>query len=282
VLGLLGPNGCGKSTLLKILSGLMLADTGTIRIFGEDVTSKLSKIRKIVSYAPGLLAGGAWLDPVLTARQNLILMMEFFRTHKENSQVDAILSLLGLGDVADARIASFSSGMLARLLLAYNLLIDKPIIMMDEPLAGMSPEVRKVFYECVSNQKKEGRTILYVTQEVGEACQHCDRIAIMNKGSIVALDSPDKLINTAVGDVIDLELDKSFGLKEEIEKITGEIMVVTTHENIVKTLTRDYTTVLPRIINFLTSRGFRIITINIHKPRIEDVFIKILEESVKI
>jgi len=278
VLGLLGPNGSGKSTLLKILSGLLLPDSGTIKIFGVDLTGKCNKIREMVSYAPGLLAGGAWLDPALTAKQNLMLMAEFFK--KSAKDVDAALSLLGLRDVADVRIATFSSGMLARLLLAYNILNDKPIMMFDEPLAGMSPEVHRAFHEYILDQKKRGKTIIYVSQDIEEISKCCDRVAIMNKGRIVAIDKPEKLISMAgEEDVIDLGLDKPFTSIEELKAACKGVSSVTVHGNITKVRVEDYSIALPKIVNFLISNNYRIVSMKVHKPTLEDAFIKYIEEG---
>jgi len=273
ILGLLGPNGSGKSTLLKILAGLLLADSGVIKVFGEDLSNRYEKLRQLVNYVPGLLVGGAWLEPTLTVKQNLTLMAEFFE--KNSRDIDEILSSLELNEVSDVRVATLSSGMLARLLIGFGFLIDKPIMLFDEPLVGISPEIHETIHQYIKKLKKEGKTIIYTTQNISEVTKLCDRVAILNRGTIVAIDTLEGL-KRATGDIDVIEVELNFPSKPigEIKLMVDEVSDVIFNETSIKILTHNYSSTLPKVINFLISRDLKPKSIKVHEPMIEDVLIK--------
>ncbi|RLI28531.1 hypothetical protein DRO58_01960 [Candidatus Bathyarchaeota archaeon] len=280
--GLLGPNGSGKSTLLRILACLIYPTSGTAYILGHDIVKERDYCLGLVNYIPGLMAGGAWIDPKLTARSNLEYIAGIFGLSKE--KVDEALSLAGLEKFADVRVGTFSTGMSAKLQIAIHLLRETPIFLLDEPTEGISLEAAIEIRERLKYlNRKLGITMVYTTHHVLEAQQLFDRVAIMNQGRIIALDAPRKLIESLGGKVaIEVQVEnfreaRLHSLEDlgGIDKITyetedpavgrGRLRITTTTDK-----TRD---LLPRLVELIFSEGARITYVKIDEPNLEDVFI---------
>ncbi|TDQ50591.1 ABC transporter ATP-binding protein [Permianibacter aggregans] len=191
VFGLLGPNGAGKSTTCHIMTGLLHPDNGEIRVFGEPPTE--ASVRRRIGIAPQQIA----LYERLTARQNLQFFCSLYQLQGKTADaaIDRVLDLVGLRDRANDAVKSFSGGMLRRLNLAGALIHNPDIVLLDEPTAGVDPQSRNRLFETVDALKAAGKTIIYTTHYMEEAARLCDRVAIIDQGRLLALDSVNALLS---------------------------------------------------------------------------------------
>jgi ABC-2 type transport system ATP-binding protein len=190
--GMLGPNGAGKTTLVKILSTVLLPTSGTAQVLGHDVVEETRAVRPLI----GIVFGGErGLYTRLSARQNLEYWGALYRlssaTIKERSS--ALLERVGLVDRADQRVEEFSRGMKQRLHLARGLMGDAKVLFLDEPTTGMDPIAAREFRRLIAELKDEGRTILLTTHDMVEAESVCDRVTLIDRGTIIATESPRSL-----------------------------------------------------------------------------------------
>lgn len=197
--GILGPNGAGKTTTVKMLSTLLLPTSGTIRIFDQDIQHHTTAVRKRIGFTFG---GTRGLYGRLTAVENLRYFAELYALPPENTRnrITELLKLVNLADRGHDKVETYSSGMQQRLHIARALLHDPEIIFLDEPTVGIDPVGARELRATVKNLKEHGKTILLTTHYMAEADELCDRIAIINKGRIVALDSPANLKSQITGD----------------------------------------------------------------------------------
>ena len=188
--GLLGPNGAGKTTLISILAGLARATSGTASICGHDVLTDYKQSRRSLGVVPQELV----YDPFFTVRETLRLQSGYFGLRKNDDWIDEILSNLGLSDKADENMRALSGGMKRRVLVAQALVHRPPVIILDEPTAGVDVDLRRTLWEFISRLNKEGHTILLTTHYLEEAEALCGRIAMLKSGRIVALDTTQALL----------------------------------------------------------------------------------------
>lgn len=194
ILGLLGPNGAGKTTLVKILSTVLLPSSGTARVMGFDVVDQTSSVRPLI----GIVFGGErGLYTRLTARQNLRYWAALYKLDRARgrARVEELLDKVGLADRGDSRVETFSRGMKQRLHLARGMISDPPVLFLDEPTTGMDPVAARQFRELVKELRSEGRTILLTTHDMAEAESVCDRVALIDHGKLLAIETPRTLSN---------------------------------------------------------------------------------------
>ena len=191
VFALLGPNGAGKTTTVQILSTLVTADGGQAQVAGHDLTASPHGVRAGI----GVTGQFAALDDLLTARENLLLMADLLRLGKAEGRARAgeLLARFGIADVADTRAATFSGGMRRRLDLAMTLVGDPKVIFLDEPTTGLDPRSRRTMWETVRSLVAGGVTVFLTTQYLEEADQLADRVAVLDRGRIVAEGTADEL-----------------------------------------------------------------------------------------
>ncbi len=194
--GLLGPNGAGKTTTLRCCLGLTTADSGTIELAGLPVPGRAREARARVGVVPQFDN----LDPDFTVTENLIIYGRYFGLSRRQceSQVERLLVFAGLTDKAKAPIESLSGGMKRRLTLARAMINDPQILFMDEPTTGLDPQARHLVWDRLKTLLTEGRTIILTTHFMDEAQRLCDRVAIMDKGVIIAEDAPHALIDREI------------------------------------------------------------------------------------
>jgi ABC-2 type transport system ATP-binding protein len=216
--GLLGPNGAGKTTTVKMLTTLLLPTSGTASILGMDVVRQTLDVRRHIGFA---FSGSRGLYNRLTANQNMRYFAELYALDPPAAQkrIAELLEMVGLLDRADDKVETYSSGMVQRLHLARALLHDPEILFLDEPTVGIDPVGARQLRHTVRNLNALGKTILLTTHYMAEAEELCDRIAIINKGKIVALDSPEALKHRISGDSVIEASVSANGVQEILERL---------------------------------------------------------------
>ncbi len=200
--GLLGPNGAGKTTLINIVAGLARASAGSVAVLGADVVADYRRARRMLGVVPQELV----FDPFFTVRETLRLQSGYFGIRGNDAWIDEVMHHLDLDAKADANMRSLSGGMKRRVLVAQALVHKPPVIVLDEPTAGVDVELRQGLWQFVRRLNRDGHTIVLTTHYLEEAEEHCQRIAMLKAGRIVALDTtPNQLASFAGPHPADLE-----------------------------------------------------------------------------
>ncbi len=200
VFGLLGPNGAGKTTIISIMTGLIPPTGGQVTVDGLDLEKDTNAVKAKLGLVPQELA----LYPVLSARDNLNFFGRIYglRGKRLRERVDAVLELVGLTDRAEEAIETYSGGMKRRINIAAGLLHEPEILFLDEPTVGVDPQSRNAIFEGVEALNRSGMTVIYTTHYMEEAQRLCHRVAIMDEGQIIALDTPTALVRSLGGGII--------------------------------------------------------------------------------
>lgn len=188
--GLLGPNGAGKTTLISSLAGLVRPDSGTIKVMGHDVIRDFREARRLLGVVPQELV----FDPFFNVRETLRIQSGYFGIRKNDDWIDEILANLDLTSKADVNMRRLSGGMKRRVLVAQALVHKPPVIVLDEPTAGVDVELRQGLWQFIRRLNGEGHTIILTTHYLEEAEALCNRIALMKQGRVVALDTTANLM----------------------------------------------------------------------------------------
>jgi ABC-2 type transport system ATP-binding protein len=193
--GLLGPNGAGKTTLISVLAGLTHADTGFARVLGHDVVGDYRQARRLLGVVPQELV----FDPFFTARETLQIQSGYFGIRDNDAWIDEILHHLDLTERADANMRALSGGMKRRVLIGQALVHKPPVIVLDEPTAGVDVELRQSLWTFIRKLNRDGHTIILTTHYLEEAEALCGRIAMLKAGRVVALDTKQNLLSSFAG-----------------------------------------------------------------------------------
>ena len=266
IFGLLGPNGAGKSTFINILAGLVLKTSGSVNIWGFDMDQNPRQVRASIGIVPQEVN----LDPFFSPRKLLELQAGLYGVRKKDRITDTILKLVSLEHQSDNYSRGLSGGMKRRLMIAKALVHQPPIIILDEPTAGVDVELRKNLWENVKLLNKKGVTIILTTHYLNEAQEMCDRIAIINKGNLVALDTTGNLINRVKNKKIILKLDKNIRIKDE-ELDSLKIISNNVNELIISYEKSKLN--IDKIINFLVKKNVKILDMSTDDGDLEDVFV---------
>lgn len=205
--GLIGPNGAGKTTFIDILAGVEEADAGRILIDGEDSRTNPLGVKAKLGYVPQSIA----LYPTLNARDNLVFFAKLQGLPKRRitERLDAVLDVVGLKRHAGQRVAEFSHGMKQRLNIAAGIVHEPAIVILDEPTAGLDAESREALLNVLGRINKTGATILYTTHYIEEAERLCSRVAVLDAGRLIALDTPRDLIRNFGAGIVRIELEEA-------------------------------------------------------------------------
>lgn len=191
IFGLLGPNGAGKSTTVMMLTTLLKPSSGTAKVCGYDIVKESKKVRSKISYVPQDMA----VDRKLTGRENVQLYAKLYGIPDRNSKVEEVLEMMGLSDRANDLVATYSGGMRRRLELSQALVHEPEVLFLDEPTLGLDVSGRKKIWEHIRMLKAEGMTIFMTTHYLEEAEKYCNRVAIIDKGRIAVVGSPENLVS---------------------------------------------------------------------------------------
>jgi len=268
VFGLLGPNGAGKTTFLSILGGTVIKTSGKVSVWGFDLDKNPRQIRASLGIVPQEVN----LDAFFSPKKLLELQAGLYGIAKKDRITDLILKMVALEDKADAYSRSLSGGMQRRLLIAKAMAHQPPILILDEPTAGVDVELRKNLWENVKELNKEGVTIILTTHYLIEAQEMCDRIAIIDKGNLVALDTTEKLLERIKSKKINfkvkkIDVSKKLHMKDIKFKINSCNSISVTYE---KDLL-DF----EQIINYLNQNNVKIEDISTVDGDLEDVFVEL-------
>ena len=268
VFGLLGPNGAGKTTFLSILGGNVIKTSGKVNVWGFDLDQNPRQVRASVGIVPQEVN----LDAFFSPKKLLELQAGLYGISKDNRITDLILKMVSLEDKANAYSRSLSGGMKRRLLIAKAMVHQPPILILDEPTAGVDVELRNNLWKNVKALNKEGVTIILTTHYLFEAQEMCDRIAIINKGNLVALDTTEKLLERIKTKKINfkvknIELNKILMMKDINFKINSENSILATYEK----NSLDF----GEIINYLNENNIQIEDISTEDGDLEDVFVQL-------
>ena len=193
--GLLGPNGAGKTTLISTIAGLIRPDSGSVRIHGHDVITDFRQARRKLGVVPQELV----FDPFFTVRETLRLQSGYFGLKNNDKWIDEVMDNLDLTDKADVNMRALSGGMKRRVLVAQALVHKPPVIVLDEPTAGVDVELRQTLWKFISRLNKAGHTVVLTTHYLEEAQAMCQRVAMLKAGRVVALDTMSALIRRISG-----------------------------------------------------------------------------------
>ncbi|MGJ9383439.1 ATP-binding cassette domain-containing protein [Salipaludibacillus sp. CF4.18] len=267
IFGFLGPNGAGKSTTINMICTMLAPSLGSISINGFDVQKEKNKVRESI----GIIFQENTLDEKLTAMENLMLHCRFYKVpkNKRAARIQEVLEIVDLVDEKKQRVETFSGGMKRRLEIARGLLHYPKVLFLDEPTVGLDPQTRAHLWEYILKLKeKEGITMFLTTHYLDEA-EISDRIAIMDKGEIIAIDTPLKLKDELGGDIIELSTEDNVKALQEIEEKVKDAEV-TVHEDTIhlKVASSD-----AFISSFIKTLEIPITKLNIRKPTLNDVFL---------
>ncbi|MCD6447502.1 MAG: ATP-binding cassette domain-containing protein [Thermoplasmata archaeon] len=269
IFALLGPNGAGKTTTVRILTCQIKSTEGTAKIFGYDVNKDCSKIRRII----GIMPQETSLNELLTAEQNILFygMLYDLPVREIKKRGKELLEAMGLFHRKDELVKNFSGGMKQRLSLIIALIHKPKILFLDEPTTGLDPQARRHIWEFIREINNEGTTIFLTTHYMEEADYLCDRVAIMDNGKIIALDTPAKLKNMMEREkILQIEMDYDEGVIEAIKSVDG-VKQISDEDGIIKIIVEDRKGLLLDIIRNISDRNIK--SIATVEPTLEDVFI---------
>jgi ABC-2 type transport system ATP-binding protein len=266
--GLLGPNGAGKTTLINILAGLTRADSGNVRVLGYDVVTEYRDSRRALGVVPQELV----FDPFFSVRETLRIQSGYFGLKRNDPWIDEVMHHLDLTGKADANMRSLSGGMKRRVLVAQALVHKPPVIVLDEPTAGVDVELRQGLWEFVRGLNRDGHTIVLTTHYLEEAEALCARIAMLKQGRVVALDTTSNLMNRRDSLYLRLRLAGAALPAELAARVRDS-------RDAVHTLRlRSYAEV-EGVLAQVREAGAQIEELELLQPDLEDVFVQIMKEA---
>ncbi len=263
--GLLGPNGAGKTTLISIIAGLVRPSAGEVRVMGADVAAEYRRARRMLGVVPQELV----FDPFFSVREMLRIQSGYFGLRRNDTWIDEVMHHLDLTAKADANMRTLSGGMKRRVLVAQALVHRPPVIVLDEPTAGVDVGLRQALWKFIRRLNRDGHTIVLTTHYLEEAEVLCDRIAMLKAGRIVALDSTRNLLETLSGVVLRMSLERGAlpdGLAAEL---------VSVEEGRYTLRLRDYHA-LEDLLRRLRESGATIKELELEPPDLEEVFLRVM------
>jgi len=267
--GLLGPNGAGKTTLISIIAGLTRADRGSVRVLGHDVVTDFRSARRSLGVVPQELV----FDPFFSVRETLEFQAGYFGLRRQGAWIDELLHHLDLTSKANANMRSLSGGMKRRVLVGQALVHKPPVIVLDEPTAGVDVELRQSLWQFIRKLNRDGHTVILTTHYLEEAEMLCSRIAMLKAGRVVALDSTQNLLSRVAGltcRVVASRLPDAW------------VARVVRHEGRVFHIALDSYRDLELLLASLREANIAIDELALEETDLEQVFLKIMREDVRV
>ncbi len=268
IFGLLGPNGAGKSTFINILGGSVLKNEGSVNVWGFDLDKNPRQVRASIGIVPQEVN----VDPFFSPKDLLELQAGLYGVKKKDRITDTILKLVSLEKQANSYSRSLSGGMKRRLMVAKAMVHQPPIVILDEPTAGVDVELRKKLWDNVKSLNEKGVTIILTTHYLEEAEKMCDRIGILSQGELVALDTTKNLLDKIQTKIVNFITDK----KANIDGNQLESLKVISNENGKLSISYEKSKInIDQIINHLNAQNIKIIDISTDDGDLEDVFLRL-------
>ena len=271
VFGLLGPNGAGKTTFLSILAGTVSKTNGTVNVWGFDIDKNPRQVKASIGIVPQEIN----LDAFFSPKKLLELQAGLYGVTKKDRITELVLNMVALENEANAYSRNLSGGMKRRLLIAKAMVHQPPILILDEPTAGVDVELRNILWKNVKELYREGVTIILTTHYLYEAQEMCDRIAIINKGDLVALDTTQKLLDRIQTKKVIFKIKKIDKNKEL--KMNGVKFKIIENDSISLTYEKNSIN-FGEIANYLSQNDITILDIITEDGDLEDVFIKLTKK----
>tara|TARA_B100001123_G_scaffold436336_2_gene566427 strand:- start:668 stop:1597 length:930 start_codon:yes stop_codon:yes gene_type:complete len=268
IFGLLGPNGAGKTTFINILAGTVLKNSGKVNVWGFDLDKSSREVRASIGIVPQEIN----LDAFFSPKDLLELQAGLYGIPKKDRITNTILKLVSLEKQSNSYARSLSGGMKRRLLIAKAMVHRPPILVLDEPTAGVDVELRKNLWNNIKTLNKQGVTIILTTHNLYEAQDMCDRIAIINKGNLIALDTTNNLLDSIKNKKIIFKVEK---VKKIIQKDLNGIKFSYNSDNEISVLYERKKHKIDEIINKVKNAGMEIYDISTVEGDLEDVFINL-------
>ena len=268
IFGLLGPNGAGKSTFINILAGTTIKTSGEVNVWGFNLDKNPRQVRASIGIVPQEVN----VDPFFTPWNILELQAGMYGIKKKDRITETILKLVSLDKKSKSYTRSLSGGMKRRLLVAKALVHKPPIIILDEPTAGVDVELRGNLWNNLRQLNKQGVTIILTTHYLNEAEQMCDRIGILNKGNLVALDTTENLLKRIKTKIVKFTVDKKVNINN---KSLNSINVLSNDSNELVVSYEKNTLSIKEIINFIGQQNVDLLDISTDDGDLEDVFLRL-------
>jgi ABC-2 type transport system ATP-binding protein len=279
IFGLLGPNGAGKTTTISILSTIMSLTSGKAEIYGKDVMHQKDDVRKLI----GIVFQDPSLDDELTGRENLDFHARLYgvKGKEKKESIDRVLELVELSDKANKQIKTYSGGMKRRLEIARGFIHNPKVLFLDEPTIGLDPQTRRKIWNYIMQlNEREKITIILTTHYMEEADELCNRIAIIDHGKIIKLDTSEKLKDSLGGDIIRIGTDRPERLAAIIKK-RKIARSVKWHGSDLDIAAKDGGKMLPKVIEIAKDAGIGVDYATVKRPTLEDVFISLTGKEIR-
>jgi ABC-2 type transport system ATP-binding protein len=277
IFGLLGPNGSGKTTTINLISGLSTPTSGEVQVMGYDVRRHARRIRQMLGAVPQETA----LYEELSAWDNLDFHADLFGIPRKEKKARIIqmLELVQLQDRKRSRVSTFSGGMKRRLALARALLHNPQLLYLDEPTLGVDVQSRRAIWDYILSLRDQGKTVLITTNYLEEAQALCERIAILDHGKLIAVDTPEHLKQTYGGSVVELETAQPSTVVDDIRLLPG-VKAVIQEGTRMQITTQAGSAVVPQIINLVTGQG-ELRQIAVREPNLDEIFLRLTGTALR-
>lgn len=279
IFGFLGPNGAGKTTTLRILATLLPPTAGSARVAGFDVARQAREVRTRIGYVAQ--SGGSYREA--TGREELIIQGRLFGMSRTGAAARAaeILKALELTDAADRICGTYSGGMRRRLNIGIGMVHRPALLFLDEPTTGLDPQARARMWEEIRKLRETGTTVFLTTHYLEEADALCDRLAIIDLGKIVAEGSPSDLKHDIAGDVVTIGVDGQGDQVVKLLETQPYVREACLEDGLVRLYVDSGETAVPAVLRLLDAHGMAPSTMNLHRPSLDDVFLKKTGRSLR-
>ncbi len=279
IFGFLGPNGAGKTTTIKMLTTLLLPTNGVLKVCGYDSVKQPTEVRRSIGLVPQELT----VDDDLTGRENMLLQATLYGVDQKlaKERIDELLVLVRLEDAADRLVKTYSGGMRKRLELAEGLIHRPRVLFLDEPTLGLDIQTRTTMWQHIRELKKSSNmTVFMTTHYLEEADSLCDRIGIIDRGKIMALDTPHNLKKSLGGDVISLKVDGEADYTQALGAVTG-VFDVKKEDGSYRIKVLDGETVTAPLLQEISKVGGRVTYVSLERPNMDQVFMEYTGRSLR-
>lgn len=279
IFGFLGPNGAGKTTTLRILATLLPPTAGSARVAGFDVARQAREVRTRIGYVAQ--SGGSYREA--TGREELIIQGRLFGMSKADSSIRAaeILEALDLTDAADRTCGTYSGGMRRRLNIGIGMVHRPALLFLDEPTTGLDPQARARMWDEIRKLRETGTTVFLTTHYLEEADALCDRLAIIDHGKIVAEGSPSELKHDIAGDVVTIGVNGHADQVVKLLEAQPYVREACLEDGLVRLYVDSGEAAVPAVLRLLDAHGMAPSTMNLHRPSLDDVFLKKTGRSLR-